>query len=48
MRLGPTLPAFVSPGVLKVLVEKFNIIPTADAQADVEAIVKGGKKVVAS
>ena len=27
IRLGPTLPAFVSPGVLKVLVENFDIKP---------------------
>jgi hydroxylamine reductase len=28
IRLGPTLPAFLSPNVAKVLVEKFNIKPT--------------------
>ena len=27
IRLGPSLPAFVAPGVLKVLAEKFNIMP---------------------
>ncbi len=27
IRLGPSLPAFVTPGVLKVLAEKFNIMP---------------------
>jgi len=41
IRLGPTLPAFLSPGVAKVLVENFNIRPTTDAAADVEAMMKG-------
>lgn len=43
IRLGPTLPAFVSPGVLKVLVENFDVKPTttADPDADVAAIVAG-------
>jgi len=27
IRLGPTLPAFVTPNVLKVLNEKFNLMP---------------------
>ncbi|HAM35028.1 MAG TPA: hydroxylamine reductase [Elusimicrobia bacterium] len=37
IRLGPSLPAFVTPPVLKVLVDKFNIMPTTTAQADLEA-----------
>ena len=37
MRLGPTLPAFVTPNVLKVLVEKFNIKPITTAQADLQS-----------
>ncbi|MBF0485604.1 MAG: hydroxylamine reductase [Candidatus Omnitrophica bacterium] len=41
IRLGPTLPAFLSPNVAKVLVEKFNIKPTATAAADVSAIMAG-------
>jgi hydroxylamine reductase len=41
IRLGPTLPAFTSPNVLKVLVENFNIKPIADVKTDVEAMVKG-------
>jgi hydroxylamine reductase len=39
IRLGPTLPAFVSPNVLKVLVEKFNIMPITTAEADLRAIL---------
>lgn len=41
MRLGPTLPGFLTPNIAKVLVEKFNIKPITDPQADVEAMVKG-------
>ena len=33
MRLGPTLPAFISPNVLKVLVENFNIKPIGESAA---------------
>ncbi|MEJ2024574.1 MAG: hydroxylamine reductase, partial [Deltaproteobacteria bacterium] len=32
MRLGPTLPGFVSPNVLKVLVDKFDIKPTGSVE----------------
>lgn len=38
MRLGPSLPAFVTPNVLKVLVEKFNIAPITTAREDLKAI----------
>jgi hydroxylamine reductase len=41
IRLGPTLPAFVSPNVLKVLVDKFDIKPIGTVQEDVEAMLKG-------
>ncbi|MCK4809947.1 MAG: hydroxylamine reductase [Candidatus Omnitrophica bacterium] len=41
IRLGPTLPAFLSPNVLKVLVEKFDIKPIGGVKEDVEAIVVG-------
>jgi hydroxylamine reductase len=34
IRLGPSLPAFVSPNVLKVLVDKFNIMPIGDVDKD--------------
>ncbi len=40
IRLGPTLPAFVTPAVLQVLVNTFNIMPTTTAEADLEAILK--------
>jgi hydroxylamine reductase len=41
IRLGPTLPAFLSPNVAKVLVEKFNIRPISTPEADVPAIMAG-------
>ncbi len=41
IRLGPTLPAFVSPTVLNVLVENFDIKPTGEVEADIEAMMAG-------
>jgi hydroxylamine reductase len=40
IRLGPSLPAFVTPPVLKVLVEKFNIKPISTPDEDLKAILK--------
>ena len=37
--LGPTLPYFVSPNVLNVLVEQFGIRPTTTAEEDLKAIL---------
>lgn len=39
IRLGPTLPAFVSPNVLQVLVDNFNLTPTGTAEEDLKAIL---------
>jgi hydroxylamine reductase len=41
IRLGPTLPAFVSPTVLNVLVENFDIKPIGEVEADIEAMMAG-------
>lgn len=41
IRLGPTLPAFLSPNVVKVLVENFNIKPIGEAESDVAAMMAG-------
>lgn len=41
IRLGPTLPAFVSPNVLKVLVENFAIKPIGEPETDVVSMMKG-------
>ena len=40
IRLGPTLPAFVSPGVLNYLVENFSIAPITTPEADLAAMLK--------
>lgn len=37
--LGPTLPAFVSPNVLKVLVENFNIRPNTTVEEDMKVLL---------
>ena len=39
IRLGPSLPAFVTPAVLKVLVDKFNVAPISTPQQDLQAIL---------
>ncbi|MBC7129706.1 hydroxylamine reductase [Candidatus Bathyarchaeota archaeon] len=39
IRLGPSLPAFVTPNILKVLVEKFNIMPIKTPEEDLKAIL---------
>ncbi len=39
MYLGPSLPAFISPNVLKVLTEKFKLKPTTTPEADMKAIL---------
>jgi len=41
IRLGPTLPAFLSPNVAKVLVKKFDIKPIGTVQDDIAAMMKG-------
>jgi hydroxylamine reductase len=41
IRLGPTLPAFLSPNVAKVLVENFNIKPIDTVDTDIAAMMKG-------
>ncbi|MBI5585262.1 MAG: hydroxylamine reductase [Deltaproteobacteria bacterium] len=39
MRLGPSLPAFITPNVLNVLVEKYNIMPIKTPDEDLKAIL---------
>jgi len=41
IRLGPTLPAFLSPAVAKVLVEKFDIKPIGTVGEDIAAMMAG-------
>jgi hydroxylamine reductase len=40
IKLGPSLPAFVTPAALNVLVEKFNIAPVSTAAQDLAAALK--------
>ena len=40
IRLGPTLPAFVSPGVLNYLVENFHIAPVTTPEEDLKTLLK--------
>lgn len=37
IRLGPTLPAFLTPNLINVLVDKFGLRQIGDARADIEA-----------
>ena len=41
LRLGPTLPAFLSPNVAKILVETFDIKGITDPQTDINAMMAG-------
>ncbi len=37
--LGPTLPAFISPNILKTIVEKWNVTPISTPEADLKKIL---------
>jgi hydroxylamine reductase len=39
IRIGPSLPAFITPNILNVLVEKFNIMPITTPDEDLKAIM---------
>ncbi len=39
IRLGPSLPAFISPDILSFLVQNFNIKPISTAEEDLDAIL---------
>ena len=41
IRLGPSLPAYVTPNVLNVLVDNYNIMPTGSYEDDIAAIMEG-------
>jgi hydroxylamine reductase len=41
IRLGPTLPAFLSPNVAQVLVDKFDIKPIGTVEEDIAAMMAG-------
>lgn len=39
IHLGPTLPAFLSDNVVKVLVENFNIAPNSTVEEDIQNLI---------
>ena len=39
IRLGPSLPAFITPNVLNVLVKNFNLMPITTAEKDLKTIL---------
>ena len=39
IRIGPTLPAFLSPGVVQVLIERFGLCGIGPVDEDVRAIM---------
>jgi hydroxylamine reductase (hybrid-cluster protein) len=39
IRLGPTLPPFLSPGVVRTLQERYGLKPIATPEADLRAIL---------
>jgi hydroxylamine reductase len=39
IRIGPTLPAFLSPAVLELLNKNYNLMPTTTPEADLAAIL---------
>jgi len=40
IRIGPSLPVFITPNVLNILVDKFNLMPIKTAEQDLQEIVK--------
>jgi len=40
VRIGPSLPVFVSPNNLKTLQDRFNVMPLADPDADLKSMLK--------
>lgn len=41
IRLGPSLPAFITPNILNILIEKFNIMPITTPDLDLKNILDG-------
>ena len=39
IRIGPTLPAFLSPAVLELLNKNYNLMPTTTADSDLAAML---------
>jgi hydroxylamine reductase len=41
IRRGPTLPGFLTPNMVKVMVEKFNVKPIGEVSEDIKAMLSG-------
>ena len=41
IRLGPSLPAYISPNVLDLLNKKYNLLPTGDSKKDLQLMMDG-------
>jgi hydroxylamine reductase len=41
IRLGPSLPAYITPNVLNVLVENYNLMPTGNVHDDIKGMMAG-------
>ena len=39
IRIGPSLPAFVTPAMLDILVKNFNLMPISTPEADLKAML---------
>ncbi len=46
IRLGPTLPAFLSPNVLKILVENYGIAPITTPEEDLKQLLQKHNPIV--
>ena len=40
VRLGPKMPAFLSPDILQLLTDRHNLLPTTEAEDDVKAMME--------
>jgi hydroxylamine reductase len=41
MRIGPSLPAFISPNIMKMLQERYNLMPIGNPDDDLRAMLGG-------
>lgn len=41
IRLGPSLPAYLTPNILNILSKEFNLMKTEDAQEDLKKMIAG-------
>ena len=46
IRLGPSLPAFLSPNILNYLVENYGIAPITTPEEDIKALMKHKNKLI--